>query len=166
MVSIRELTLEDGAALAAMLNDDVVLRSDLNIGTTAKETADSVVRHVEKWCRSSCAVSYAILADGVTVGLISLAHIDAGTGTGTGGIGYWVGSSYRRRRYCTQAFEFVLEQARLRGLHTVATSIVNDNTASQRIWEKAGGIGTPASPERTRYQLRIERQPSHPVERP
>ncbi len=153
MVAIREITAEDAAALAEMLGGDAVLRADLGFRDEQRETADGVLRHVREWCRSRQAVSYAILADGVTVGLMSLSHIDPTAATGR--IGYWVGSDHRRRGYCSQAFALVLQEARRRGVSTLSALIHNDNAPSRRLWESAGGIGTPESAERMRYTLEI-----------
>jgi [ribosomal protein S5]-alanine N-acetyltransferase len=157
MVSIRELAREDGAALATMLNDDAVLRADLDVRSGTPNTAEGVVRDVRKWCQSRRAVSYAILAGGVTVGMISLSHVDPESGTGR--IGYWVGSRFRKKGYCSRAFDLVLQEARLRGVHTVSASVASTNMASRRVWEKAGGIGTPVSADRTRYEVHVGRQP-------
>ena len=154
MVTIRELTHDDGTALAEMLNDDVVLRANLGIRTDDRANADGVIRDVGEWCRSRKGVSYAVLAGDVTVGMMSLSRINPESGTGR--IGYWVGSDYRQRGYCARAFELVLQEARRRGLHTVSASVVNDNTASRRVWERAGGTGTPVSLARIRYELQIE----------
>ncbi len=154
MITLRELTLEDGAALAEMLNDDVVLRADLGIRGEYKNTADSVMRDVGEWCRPRRAVSFAILADGVTVGMISLSRIDPMTGTGR--IGYWVGSRYRRQGYCAKAFKLVLQEALRRDVHKVSSSIDNANTASRRLWEDAGASSTPLSADRAAYTLGVE----------
>lgn len=154
MVAIRELTHDDGAALAKMLNDDVMLRADLGIRTDDPATADGVLRDVGEWCRSRKGVSYAVLVDGITVGMMSLSRIDPESGTGR--IGYWIGSDHRQRGHCTRAFELVLQEARRRGLRTVSASVVNGNTASRRLWGRAGGTGTSVSAERVRYELRID----------
>ena len=163
MVSIRELTHEDGAALAEMLNGDALLRADLGIRMNQDITAGGVLRDIRKWCGLRTAVSYAILADGVTVGMISLSHIDPGSGTGC--IGYWVGSSYREHGYCKLAFKLVLHEARCQGLHTVSATIDNANMASRKLWHGAGGSGTPVSAESTRYEVRIDRQQTNSADR-
>ncbi len=154
MITLRELTLQDAAAIAEMLNDDVVLRADLGIRSAPQNTSDTVMREVGEWCKSHQAVSFAILAGGVAVGMMSLSRIDPKAGTGR--IGYWVGSCYRRQGFCTKAFKLVLQEAVLRGVHTLSSSIDKDNVPSRRLWESAGATSTPVTAERMRYTLEIK----------
>jgi RimJ/RimL family protein N-acetyltransferase len=152
-IAIRALTREDGIALADMLNSDITLRADLGIGDDVSSTADGFLQYVKEWEHSRSAVSYAITADDFTVGLISLSHMDPHAGTAR--IGYWVGSRYRRRGYCARTFHLVLREACHRGLHTLSATINSQNEPSRRIWERAGGVASGCSIDRTLYTVHL-----------
>jgi len=154
VVTIRELALEHATALAEMLNEDVQLRTDLGIHGEYRNTAEGFLRDIGDWCRSRRAVCFAILADGTTVGMISLSRIDPMVGTGR--IGYWMGSNYRRRGYCTNAFGLVLQEAFRRGVRTVSAWIEKDNVPSERLWVAAGGTFVAGPADGTLYTLEIE----------
>lgn len=57
-----------------------------------------------------------------------------------GHIGYSVVPWKRRRGYATRALELLLPEARLEGLAFVEITTDADNTASQRVIEKNGGV--------------------------
>ena len=150
---IRRPTPEDAEELAGMLCEDEELRRDLGMGEGEKPTGAGFLSRVEAWCASRNAVTYAIVASGRAVGSISLSHIDIGSGSA--GIGYWMGSRYRGLGYCKDAFALVVEEARRRGLRLVGVQVDSDNAASRRIWEGMGARGTDAEGGKVRYELVI-----------
>ena len=75
---------------------------------------------------------------GRAVGLISLSHIDLAARTGR--IGYWTASACWRQGLTSEAFGLVLQLARSLELKSISAAIQTDNIASQRIYERHGGV--------------------------
>ena len=148
MVELREPDIAEAAAIAELLNRDIQLRADLRCRDDFSTSAEGVLGTLAEWCQAKRAVSYAILADGVAVGVISLSQIDPMTRTGR--IGYWVGSAHRRRGYCKAALALVLREARRRGLRAVSASVHRQSLASTRLWEN---LHAAAEPEPTGHLL-------------
>lgn len=91
-------------------------------------------------CRSADAVSFLIcrVADGAIVGAVSLSQIFRG-GFQNAYLGYYVGSSYARHGYMTEAFQLVLRYAfeQLK-LHRLEANIQPANVASIAVVKRAG----------------------------
>lgn len=153
MVELREPDIAEAAAIAELLNRDIQLRADLRCRDDFSTSAEGVLGTLAEWCQAKRAVSYAILADGVAVGVISLSQIDPMTRAGR--IGYWVGSAHRRRGHCQAAFELVLREARRRGLREVSASIRRRHLASQRLWESFGATPEPKPTGHLLYTLSL-----------
>jgi len=155
---MTEITLEEpgsreAAQLAAMLCEDDVLRGDLGMGPDRKPTADSFLEHLAEWCASRRATTYAILADDVAVGTISISHRSPDGRSAR--VGYWMGSRHRRQGHCTRAFEAVLARAAAEGIRCVSATIAADNLPSRRLWERQGGVPSEVSEGRLRYELPV-----------
>ena len=67
-------------------------------------------------------------------GMISLSHIDEKLRTAR--IGYWVGSRFRNKGICSEAFRMILEIARDKGIVEFRSDIDKDNVYSLKVWEK------------------------------
>jgi len=159
LISIRGLTDEDCRQLAAMLCEDDILRRDLGIPEDRKSTAEAFARFICEWERERNASTYAIVLDGDTaVGTISLSHVDLVERSGR--IGYWVGSDYRKKGHCTEAFGRVVEEAVSRGLERVRASIAEENIPSRRIWERHGGRVVCCEDGKIAYEIELDGKPS------
>ncbi len=124
-----------------MLCEDEILRADLKLGPDFKPDSFKVLKDLKSWCASRNAVTYAIiLSNRTTVGTISLSHIDMTEKTAR--IGYWIGSNYRSRGYCSSAFRLVVNRAVELGISKLSSTIAEENINSKRIWDKHGGYVT------------------------
>ncbi|MFC1525833.1 GNAT family N-acetyltransferase [Candidatus Latescibacterota bacterium] len=150
-ICIKQPGQREAGQLAFMLCRDHALRRDLGIAADVRPTAEGFLEHLAVWCESRRATTYAILADDVAVGTISLSHrrLDGLSAR----IGYWVGSDHRRRGYATEAFAAVLARAASEGIRTVSATIDTGNIASRRLWERLGAAATEVSAQRVRYEL-------------
>ena len=154
LISIRELTQEDSCQLAAMLCEDYILRRDLGIARENRPTGEKFGQGIRDWCRSRNASTYAIVLDDRTVaGTISLSHIDDKSHSAR--IGYWIGSKYWRKGYCTKAFERVTAEAQSRDIERVRASIAQDNLPSRRMWEAHGGYVVHCEDEKVTYEIEL-----------
>ena len=151
--TVREPRIEDAEQLAGMLCDDDGLRSDLGLESGDRPTAEQFQDKVRTWCGENRATTFAIVTGDTAVGTISLSH--RSEDGNTAGIGYWVGTWYRRQGHCKRAFEAVLRQAALEGISSVRGTVDAKNIASRRIWERQGAASTTASGSRIRYELSI-----------
>jgi RimJ/RimL family protein N-acetyltransferase len=133
MVELHPPVYSDCLVLAQMLNTDKTLRYDLGIDTGFQTNAIATLEFFREWCQTRKAMLYVILADKVVVGTLSLASIDHVNHTAS--VGYWIGSSFRRKGYCTHAFDQMIQLARRIGLHQVNARIHWDNVPSIRLWE-------------------------------
>ena len=154
---IRKATVEDAVNLSQLLNEDAILRHDLNVGEHSNPAPIDYFEQLTEWYRDPDAETCVIVADGKAVGAISLSHIDPATSIAH--VGYWVGSRHRRRGYCTRAFELVMEQARRQGITRIRATIDADNIAARRVWEHAGAGVFPTSDGRIFCELNLAHQP-------
>ncbi len=135
-----------------MLCNDNILREDLKFGDSDKPTADDLLEKLKGWCRSRNAVTYIVLLNSMTVvGIISLSHINKEQKTAR--IGYWIGSRYRSKGYCTRAFQLVINEAVNRGITKLTSTIAEDNVHSRGIWDKLGGCTVEGDRGRLTYEL-------------
>ena len=135
-----------------MLSEDEILRGDLNLSPDFKPDSFRVLKDIKSWCKSRNAVTYAvILSDRTTVGTISLSHINNEEKTAR--IGYWIGSSYRSRGYCSIAFGLVANKAVEMGISKLISTIAEENINSKRVWDKHGGCVTGSRNGKSTYEL-------------
>lgn len=154
-VKIRKPLLSDAGQLAEMLSDDTGLRADLSFADNKKVTADEFMGQIKDWCAKNNAVTFAIVAGNKTVGTISLSHRSP-DGT-SAKIGYWIGTEYRRKGYCSKAFRKVLQFAANEDIKTVSGTVAADNIPSRRLWEHYGcGSKLHSNGKKLIYELNIE----------
>ncbi len=134
-VSIKPIDTELAEELVQILNTDETMCQAMGI-KCGNLTAQDFIDINQKWCTSTHAELFAIVLGATAIGTISLSHQD--TARKTAQIGYWTGSAYWGNGYTSQAFEQVLAYARVKGFESVSATILVDNQASKRIWEKYG----------------------------
>ena len=103
--------------------------------------ARRVRRQAEEW-EAGTAYHYLVLraADGVLLGGINLTDVRRGN-VQSGSLGYWIGASFARQGYMTEAMRAVLRYAfRDLGLHRIEAACLPDNAASRRLLEKFGFV--------------------------
>jgi len=152
---IRKATVDDAVDLSELLNEDAILRHDLNMGTAPIDYFEQLT----EWCRDPNAETNVIVADGKAVGIISLSHIDPAASTAQ--VGYWIGSRHRRQGYCTRAFALLMEQARRQGITKIRATINAENVAARRIWEHAGAGAFPTADGNVFCELTLACLPEH-----
>jgi len=130
------------------------------MGSDKQPTAEGLLEHLTEWCASRRATTYAILAEGVAIGTISISHRSPDGRSAR--VGYWIGSRYRRQGYCTSAFEAMLARAATEGIRRVSATIASDNLPSRRLWERQGGVPAEAADGRLRYELPVASRPAPP----
>ena len=157
-VLIRKATVVDAIELSQLLNEDAILRHDLNVSDTSAQPLE-FFEQLTEWCRDEDVETCVIVAHERAVGAISLSHMDPAGGTAQ--IGYWVGSRHRRRGYCSRAFQLMLEQARRQGITTIRASVDEHNTPARHILEQAGANIHHTSDGKVFCELSLARQPEH-----
>ena len=157
-IVIREPGQSEAEQLAEILGEDDALRTDLGIAPDNRPAADGFLDELAAWCAPRRASTFAILADGVAVGTISISHRSPDGRSAR--IGYWVGTRYRRLGHCRRAFAAVLAQAAAEGIEHVSGTVAAENTASRRLWERHASVATVLADGRIRYELEIERRPT------
>ncbi|MHB0938166.1 MAG: GNAT family N-acetyltransferase [Armatimonadota bacterium] len=157
-VLIRRATVEDAVDLSQLLNEDAILRHEMNVGEAAAPPLD-YFEQLTEWCCDEHAETCVIVAHDKAIGAIALSHIDLSAATAQ--IGYWVGSRHRRHGYCTRAFELMVEQARRQGIATIRATVDESNTPARRILEHAGASVHPIGDGKVFCELDLARQPEH-----
>ena len=126
----------DGSGLSAPITPDretldaLIEKAALHADTTA-ELPDGLVHNDLYW----------IVDEGEVIGFLSFRHtLNDWLREAGGHIGYAVRASRRRRGYASAALSLGLERAREIGLGRVLVTCDDDNIASARTIEKAGGV--------------------------
>lgn len=153
MVEIREIKEKESKQLADLLNEDHLLCLNLGFLPELIITATEVQSKIEEWIKSKSAMCFGIMKEEMYCCIISLSHIELEIGTGQ--IGYWIGSNYRNKGICSKAFELVIHNAHKLGLHSISSTISEENRSSRAIWEKHLAKAIPISLEKLRYELKI-----------
>ncbi len=78
----------------------------------------------------------------------------------TARVGYWIGSDYRSRGYCSSAFRLVVNRAVELGISILTSTIAEENINSQRIWDRRGGYVTGILKGKVTYELVCSYSPS------
>jgi RimJ/RimL family protein N-acetyltransferase len=121
------------AELFDLLTHDAKLLEE-GIGLNEKISFSDFKKHNQDWAAKNKAESFAIVAENITVGMISLSHIDLNKKEAC--IGYFIGGKFRNRGCATKAFEMIVNRAKKLGLKKLHSTINKDNLASISIWKK------------------------------
>jgi len=136
----RDIVLEDVSKhtmqLIWFLNNDECLVKHLGSNNSVKISEQEFSETNKEWIAEKHADMFAIVLRKKAIGLISLSHQD--TINHTARIGYWIGSTYWNKGYTSKAFQLVLDQAKIREIKYVFSTIRRDNIASRKIWDKYG----------------------------
>lgn len=134
----RDIVLEDVSKhtmqLIWFLNNDDRLGNYLGSNNSVKISEQEFSETNKKWSVENHADIFAIVLGKKAIGMISLSHQD--TLKHTARIGYWIGSTYWNKGYTNKAFQLVLDQAKIREIKYVSSTIKKDNIASRKIWDK------------------------------
>ena len=108
-----------------------LVRATQAIADTTRPTADGIVRADSYWVtEGECVVGFVQVRHGLNDHLRE-----------TGGhIGYSIRPTRRRRGHATRALRLALDRARVVGLDRVLVTCDDDNVASVRTIESAGGV--------------------------
>lgn len=142
-VLVRRPNLGDAEALAELLRSDHVLHKAAGMSGRGPTSGTEFLADLAQRASRINGISLAIVPKqlGRAVGLISLSHIDLSARTGR--IGYWTASACWRQGITREAFGLVLQLARSLELKSISAAIHTDNIASQRIYQRYGGIAGP-----------------------
>lgn len=132
-IHLDDATMDFAEELAKILNEDTKLQNALG-STKIKTTGNEFITSCKEWALSRNADMFIIVLNRHAIGTISLSHKDLDSHKAQ--IGYWICSNYWGNGYASQAFSEVLSFARRKGIAYVSASIVENNVASRRIWEK------------------------------
>ena len=116
-------------------HDDCLVKT-LGSDNSIKISKQNFMEINQKWAAEKCADLFAIVLGEKAIGMIALSHQDIVNHTAQ--IGYWLGSSYWNRGYAGKAFQLVLGLAEEKGMKCVSATVMEDNLASRKIWEKHG----------------------------
>ncbi|MFC1451827.1 GNAT family N-acetyltransferase [Verrucomicrobiota bacterium] len=154
--TLRKVTHDDAAQLAAMLRADTQLRGDLSIPNDARPTVADVLTKVQSWETKTNGETYTIVADVGPIGIISV-HPSSEDST-LGKVGYWVGSKYRDRGYCTDALRQLAAVAANHHMTSVSGAVTDTNIASCRVWQKLNAHSETIEEGKQRFTLPVDRQ--------
>ena len=152
-VSLRLLSREDAVCIADLLNRDDVLRAALASGTWELVTGEAFYENTTEWCARTNSLSFAIMYDGVSVGMISLSHIDDMNHSAR--VGYWVASECWGQGVATRAFACLISLAREHDIRILISHIDSENTASRKIWKRYDAKEIGLKDDQIRYELRL-----------
>jgi predicted acetyltransferase len=143
----------DGSGLRAPVVPDretldaLVEKAKLHADTSA-ELPDGLVHEDLYW----------IMDDGEVIGFLSFRHrLNDWLSEAGGHIGYAVRASRRRQGYASAALALALDRARKIGLDRVFVTCDDDNMASARTIEKAGGVLQDVSDQSARGHALLRR---------
>lgn len=121
--------------LVSILNNDRALGEQLSSNSDPITPEQFTTRNLE-WSQRNKSLMFTIVHGGEAAGMISLSHIDSGSGTAD--VGYWLSSAHWDKGFTTSAFTQLLAIAKGMDLKVVRSKIGKTNTASLAIWEKHG----------------------------
>jgi ribosomal-protein-alanine N-acetyltransferase len=138
-IKLRKIDDYFASQLVELLNTDSSLQDSLGMGKH-EISRDEFIKHNNEWCKSRNSEVFAIVIDGIAIGIISLSHQNIEEKKAQ--VGYWIGSNfgsnYWRKGYTGQAFSQILDYAQRKGIKYLTAEIEKENLASKRIWEKCG----------------------------
>lgn len=89
------------------------------------------------------AASYAILRDGILIGIVGLHFADGQVPE----LGYWLGEPHWGHGYATEAAQALVAAAHAAGARALRSRALSDNHASRNVLGKAGFVQTQEGPE-------------------
>jgi len=134
MISLKPFTHEAAKELCSLFKTDAVLRTELNMPDRSKFSADEELLFISEWNKKNNSESFVIRYGDEFAGMISLSHIDDEKKSAR--IGYWVGSEFRNRGICKDAFGLLVSAAKERSFKILESDIDKSNVYSLKIWEK------------------------------
>ena len=139
-VLVRRPTFEDAEALVELMRTDHVLHKAAGMSGNGPPSGAAYLADLGRWEQANNALClvHVSLKLGRAIGMISLTRIDLSAGSGR--IGYWTASSCWGQGLTREAFGLVLGLARSIGLTAIRANIPADNVASQRIYQRYGGV--------------------------
>ncbi len=133
MIYLEAFNIESAHDMVRLFSSDNIVRKEL--GLEMKEfSPEEEYKFVSDWCAKTNSEQYVIRYGNEFAGMISLSHIDKESGTAR--VGYWIGSKFRNKGVCSEAFRLVLKLAKNEGIKEVRSDIDKDNLYSLRIWQK------------------------------
>lgn len=137
-VSLKIHKLSDAKRLSELLNEKTV---SVYMATMPypyrKKDAESFIKDARDKRKKKIAYNFAIVVDGEIVGGIGIQQLDYINQLAE--VGYWVGKSYRRRGYGSQAVNLVLSFAFTKiKLHKVYARVYGPNVGSGKLLKKLG----------------------------
>lgn len=133
LIVVKQLSLKYGDELAEILSTDKKLHKELS--PNSKLTTINGLEYVQgciKWETKKRGRCFAIVKNDRAVGSISFVHKDDEIAS----LGYWIKSDAWGQGICTQAFKQMLLIVKELGYASVTASILKENIASKKIWEK------------------------------
>lgn len=152
-VIIRRPTVDNAFELSGIICNDGILRNDLGIKKDDYPTPKDFLLKISDWEKKYNSETFAIIAGDNAIGIISLTHIDKINKKAR--IGYWVGSEFRNKGYCSKGFEELLKIARIKGIESVSSKIAIDNPSSFHIWKKLKAVEKVCEKDKTNYTLQL-----------
>lgn len=154
-IFLQRINKKNSSGLARILSNDVslgeVLHPDQNFPISSSE---HFYQSTKEWEEQNNAQCFAIMSDGVAVGMISLSHIDKLNMSAN--IGYWIASSEWGKGIGTQAFNQMLDYARRLKLRKVSATIAKENLASIKIWQRHGAKISASGNSKLRIELALD----------
>ena len=133
LISLEPFDLQSAADMVELFSSDEILRKELGLENKEFSVEDEY-KFVTNWCNKTNSEQNVIRYGNEFVGMISLSHIDEKLSTAR--IGYWVGSGFRNKGICSEAFRMILNIARDKGIVEVKSDIEKDNSLSLKGREK------------------------------
>jgi len=118
-------------------------------------TAADFLTKVESWEKRKNGETYAIVVNTRPVGIISV-H-PSPDDSSCGKVGYWVGSEYRDKGYCTDTLQQLAVVAEQHHIHTVSGTTVDANASSCRVWQKLHAQCERTSEGKQNFTLPVKR---------
>lgn len=111
-ITIEPLSIIHSKRLAEVIGTDEKLNMQLSPSKPLHESsAEDFYNFCISWCKRTNSDSYAVLLDGVSIGLISISHQNYETRTAK--CGYWIESRLWGREYTTKALELIIKEAQI-----------------------------------------------------
>lgn len=158
-ISLEPFDLQSAEEMVSLFSSDEILRKELGLNTT-EFSAEDEFEFVMDWSRKKNAEQFAIRYGDELAGMISLSHIDLENKSAR--TGYWIGSEFRNKRICTEAFRLILGLAKSKGIEVLESDIDKDNISSLKIWEKYKPEITEKSEKQVSVKMNIS--PSYSIQ--
>jgi len=133
LISLKPFDHQSATDMVELFSTDEVIRKELDLEDKVF-SAEEEYKFVTNWCNKTNSAQYVIRYGNEFAGMISLSHIDEKLRTAR--IGYWVGSRFRNKGICSEAFMLILDIAIDKGIVEVKSDIDKDNSYSLKVWEK------------------------------